>query len=212
MDIHREKGPKKILILGCIHSGTSLLTSLIGGHPNIGMLFEDLNNNEDKIYGKDFVGNKLILWHQIRYKQRANRVTHILNRVLNLFRKSQIKIFPSSRKSILDYVKEKAFIITITRNESETRESMRKRMKWLKNERLKEFYCGVVYRQSYKLIDKISMSGYSNFMTIKLENLRNEPEKVLKNICRALGVVYDKRMLDGVNKNWRYSEYKGIQK
>ena len=43
-----------ILVLGAQDSGTSLLTAILGGHPEIAMLNEDLKGNITKVVGKKY--------------------------------------------------------------------------------------------------------------------------------------------------------------
>ena len=58
----------KILILGIMHSGTSLLASYLGAHPDVTILSEVPDNWELRMIGKPVTGVKLLAPQQYRGK------------------------------------------------------------------------------------------------------------------------------------------------
>lgn len=196
---------KKLLILGQPNTGTSLLAALLGSHSDVGILFEDTTNQSEKIYGKSIVGNKLLLWHQIRWAWRATKLEYLINRVLNFGRKRQIRFCPSSRKSICDHISEGYKIFVITRNVEEVRRSNMRRQEWLKPEWLRRYYFDLVYNAGIRIIEKLIISD-ADMMLVEYSFLTNEPGQCLRRICQWLDIEYEAGMLEGVKKNWHYQK------
>ena len=69
----------KLLLLGVPRSGTTLLTGLIGTHPEVAMLKEDRSNAIHHLIGKPVVGNKLCIPNHIDFE------TPLLTRLAHRF-------------------------------------------------------------------------------------------------------------------------------
>ena len=123
---------KLFLIVGLQRTGTTLLASMLGRHSEINMLFESVNKDVLKLIGKEWNGNKLLAYRQIRRSRKASRFGHLVNRIANLdFRKLNkhhvVRPFPTSHMSINDYKQEGAVFITIEREKTSAIKSMMKR-------------------------------------------------------------------------------------
>ena len=75
---------KLVLILGLQRTGTTLLASMLGGHSEVNMLFESVGSDTTSLIGKKISANKLLVYRQIRFTQRASRLGHLINRIVNL--------------------------------------------------------------------------------------------------------------------------------
>jgi len=99
---------KLFVVVGLQRTGTTLLASMLGRHPEINMLFESVTKDSLKLIGKKWNGNKLLAYRQIRYSSRSSKFGHLINRIVNLdFKKHNrhhlIRPFPTSVMSIEDY-------------------------------------------------------------------------------------------------------------
>ncbi|NQZ87209.1 MAG: sulfotransferase [Colwellia sp.] len=102
-----------VLIIGTPRSGTTLFCSMLGCHPEIALLSEDLNCGEFKLVSKKVVGNKLCIPNQIELQQSYFRSSfdHVYGELQKYLNKLRLKFgqktpIPRSRKarlSIKDY-------------------------------------------------------------------------------------------------------------
>jgi hypothetical protein len=102
-----------VLIIGTPRSGTTLFCSMLGCHPEIALLSEDLNCGEFKLVSKKIVGNKLCIPNQIELEKSYIRSTfdHVYGELQKNLNKLRLKFgqktpIPRSRKarlSIKDY-------------------------------------------------------------------------------------------------------------
>ena len=74
---------KIFVIVGLQRTGTTLLSSMLGRHPEINMLFESVTKDSLKLIGKQWNGNKLLAYRQIRQYKRASYLGHLINRIAN---------------------------------------------------------------------------------------------------------------------------------
>ena len=63
-------GRTQVLVLGAYSSGTSLLTSILGSHPECGFLVQNHDMAELTIAGKRVIGNKLCIPQEIQEKRK----------------------------------------------------------------------------------------------------------------------------------------------
>lgn len=87
-----------VLILGAPRSGTSILASLVGAHPDIAMCSEDYSNAWTAIIGKPVVGNKLCVPRQLHPFIKNNYFIKFIKRV------GLGKFLPLSEYAIRDYL------------------------------------------------------------------------------------------------------------
>ena len=196
---------KLFVLIGLQRTGTTLLASMLGRHPEINMLFESVTKDSLKLIGKKWNGNKLLAHRQIRLNQRSSRIGHLFNRIVNLdFQKENkhhlIRIFPTSAMSIEDYRKESAVFITIERDKHSSISSMMKRAGQSKRQAINEWEKGM------QIINEVK--GENTYSLTFLE-LVNDTQKKLKEICDFLDLEYSKKMMEGPKYNFVYP-HKGI--
>ena len=74
---------KLFVVIGLQRTGTTLLASMLGRHPEINMLFESVTKDSLKLIGKEWNGNKLLAYRQIRLHTRSSRWGHLITRIAN---------------------------------------------------------------------------------------------------------------------------------
>ena len=193
---------KLFVVIGLQRTGTTLLASMLGRHPEINMLFESVTKDSLKLIGKQWNGNKLLAYRQIRKKKRSSKWGHLINRIVNLdFKKENrhhlVRPFPTSVMSIEDYKKEGAVFITIERDKESSVSSMIKRAGQTKNQAEREWDRGM------KIINQLKNDGAYSLTFV---DLVNNSEKYLKEICNFLVIEYLEKMLEGPKYNFVYPQ------
>tara|TARA_B100000767_G_scaffold41970_1_gene35699 strand:+ start:272 stop:880 length:609 start_codon:yes stop_codon:yes gene_type:complete len=191
---------KLFVVIGLQRTGTTLLASMLGRHPEINMLFESVTKDSLKLIGKQWNGNKLLAYRQIRRDKRSSKWGHLINRIVNLdFKKENrhhlVRPFPTSVMSIEDYKKEGAVFITIERDKESSVSSMMKRAGQTKNQAEREWESGM------KIINQLKNEGAYGLTFV---DLVNNSEKYLKEICNFLAIEYLEKMLEGPKYNFVY--------
>ena len=196
------------VVIGLQRTGTTLLASLLGRHPEINMLFESVTKDSLKLIGKEWNGNKLLAYRQIRQEKRASYWGNLVNRVSNLdFKKKNrhhlVRPYPTSIMSINDYKDEGALFITIERDKESSVSSMIKRAGQSEKQASKE------WEEGMKIINNLkSEDAYS----LTFVDLVNDTEKILQEICNYLDIDYLEKMLEGPKYNFVYPNDKIINK
>jgi hypothetical protein len=193
---------KLFVVIGLQRTGTTLLASMLGRHPEINMLFESVTKDSLKLIGKQWNGNKLLAYRQIRKNKRSSKWGHLINRIVNLDFKQEnrhhlVRPFPTSVMSIEDYKKEGAVFITIERDKESSVSSMMKRAGQTKNQAEKEWESGM------KIINQLKNEGAYGLTFV---DLVNNSEKYLKEICNFLAIEYLEKMLEGPKYNFVYPQ------
>lgn len=193
---------KLFVVIGLQRTGTTLLASMLGRHPEINMLFESVTKDSLKLIGKQWNGNKLLAYRQIRKNKRSSKWGHLINRIVNLDfnqenRHHLVRPFPTSVMSIEDYKKEGAVFITIERDKESSVSSMMKRAGQTKNQAEREWESGM------KIINQLKNEGAYSLTFI---DLVNNSEKYLKEICNFLSIEYLEKMLEGPKYNFVYPQ------
>ena len=191
---------KLFVVIGLQRTGTTLLASMLGRHPEINMLFESVTKDSLKLIGKQWNGNKLLAYRQIRKNKRSSKWGHLINRIVNLdFKKENrhhlVRPFPTSVMSIEDYKKEGAVFITIERDKESSVSSMMKRAGQTKRQSEREWESGM------KIINQLKNEGAYGLTFV---DLVNNSEKYLKEICNFLAIEYLEKMLEGPKYNFVY--------
>lgn len=191
---------KLFVVIGLQRTGTTLLASMLGRHPEINMLFESVTKDSLKLIGKQWNGNKLLAYRQIRKNKRSSKWGHLINRIVNLDFKQEnkhhlVRPFPTSVMSIEDYEKEGAVFITIERDKESSVISMMKRAGQTKKQAEKEWEHGM------KIINQLKNEGAYGLTFV---DLVNNSEKYLKEICNFLAIEYLEKMLEGPKYNFVY--------
>ena len=193
---------KLFVVIGLQRTGTTLLASMLGRHPEINMLFESVTKDSLKLIGKQWNGNKLLAYRQIRKNKRSSKWGHLINRIVNLDfmqenRHHLVRPFPTSVMSIEDYKKEGAVFITIERDKESSVSSMMKRAGQTKNQAEREWESGM------KIINQLKNEGAYG---LNFVDLVNNSEKYLKEICNFLAIEYLEKMLEGPKYNFVYPQ------
>ena len=193
---------KLFLIVGLQRTGTTLLASLLGRHPEINMLFESVTKDSLKLIGKEWNGNKLLAYRQIRQIERASYFGHLVNRIANLdFKRKNkhhlMRPYPTSDMSLNDYKDEGSFFITIERDKDSSVKSMMKRAGQNKNQAESE------WEEGMKIINQLEGE---NIHSLTFFDLVNNTENVLKSICSFLEIDYLETMLEGPKYNFVYPQ------
>ena len=191
---------KLFVVIGLQRTGTTLLASMLGRHPEINMLFESVTKDSLKLIGKQWNGNKLLAYRQIRRDKRSSKWGHLINRIVNLDFKEEnrhhlVRPFPTSVMSIEDYKKEGAVFITIERDKESSVSSMMKRAGQTKKQAEREWENGM------KIINQLKNEGAYSLTFV---DLVNNSEKYLKEICNFLAIEYLEKMLEGPKYNFVY--------
>ncbi len=194
---------KIFVVIGLQRTGTTLLASMLGRHPDINMLFESVTNDSLKLIGKKWNGNKLLAYRQIREKQRASKFGHLINRIVNFdFKRKNIhhlvRPFPTSTMSIEDYKKKGAVFITIERDKDSSISSMMKRAGQSEKQASYEWEKGM------KIINRLKSEGA---YPLTFVDLVNNTQEILQDICNLLDIEFLKdRMLEGPKFNFVYPQ------
>ena len=193
---------KLFVVIGLQRTGTTLLASMLGRHPEINMLFESVTKDSLKLIGKQWNGNKLLAYRQIRKNKRSSKWGHLINRIVNLDFKQEnrhhlVRPFPTSVMSIEDYKKEGAVFITIERDKESSVSSMMKRAGQTKKQAEREWEHGM------KIINQLKNEGAYSLTFV---DLVNNSEKYLKEICNFLAIEYLEKMLEGPKYNFVYPQ------
>jgi len=193
---------KLFLVIGLQRTGTTLLASMLGRHPEINMLFESVTKDSLKLIGKQWNGNKLLAYRQIRKNKRSSKWGHLINRIVNLDFKQEnshhlVRPFPTSVMSIEDYKKEGAVFITIERDKESSVSSMMKRAGQNKKQAESE------WEEGMKIINQLKGK---NIHSLTFFDLVNNTENVLKGICSFLEIDYLETMLEGPKYNFVYPQ------
>ena len=158
---------KLVLILGLQRTGTTLLASMLGGHSEVNMLFESVGSDTTSLIGKKISANKLLVYRQIRFTQRASRLGHLINRIVNLDFKIKNKHhkkrpYPTSKLSIKDYEKLGCKFIIIERDEKSSIDSMMSRAKQSFAEAKNEYDKGMLILKKVKALDSRTCLLYTS--------------------------------------------------
>ena len=193
---------KLFVVIGLQRTGTTLLASMLGRHPEINMLFESVTKDSLKLIGKQWNGNKLLAYRQIRKNKRSSKLGHLINRIVNLDFKQEnrhhlVRPFPTSVMSIEDYKKEGAVFITIERDKESSVSSMMKRAGQTKKQAEREWESGM------KIINQLKNEGAYSLTFV---DLVNNSEKYLQEICNFLAIEYLEKMLEGPKYNFVYPQ------
>ena len=177
---------KLFVIVGLQRTGTTLLASMLGRHPEINMLFESVTKDSLKLIGKEWNGNKLLAYRQIRQNTRSSYWGHFMNRLSNLdFKKKNkhhlVRPYPTSIMSIEDYKEEGAVFITIERDKESSVKSMIKRAGQTEKQASFE------WEEGMKIINSLKSEGAYSLTFV---DLVNDSERILKDICQFLEIEY----------------------
>ncbi len=178
---------EKLLIIGPPRSGTSLIASMIGAHPEIGIMIEDMHFTIHKIGGKKIIGNKLCLPQQIDINKKANIFSRVLQRMGLLMN------YPRADQSINDYLRHNEMkVIGIIRDGDKVVESIQKRGK-------KSYKTALLrWEKALEIIDEVQLKIKDRMIIVSYDKFLQNPENQLHKICSFLNVDFDLSMMNGL--------------
>lgn len=186
---------KYLLVLGNIHSGSTLLAAMLGRHPEINMLNECLDGSNLRLIGKLYCGNKIGI-RQIGFKHKANLLGLTLNRITSLWGRFNFRIWPNSSLSLKDCYDIGTKIVVIIRADEKVISSN------VNRQRFPLWFAKWHTKWMNKKVDKI-VSLYP-VRVVNFEHLVLEPREVMSDILEYLDLEYDDRVLDGPKYNYVY--------
>ena len=175
------------LVVGTHFSGSSLLTSIIGSHPDVVMLSEVRFFAEMRAIGKPYTGTKLIYPNQIN------------QRVLDKYKSMGAKIIFIERdfeNHLNSYMHRKRLSVVSKFNHNPIWDLI-----WIGLTLI-----GLKKQFIKRRILKTSLFGHSNSLYIvNYEELVKSPDKTIRKVCEYLGIKYSSKMLkDGAVYNHGY--------
>lgn len=195
-----------LLILGTPRSGTTLLTCMVGAHPNCIMMSECFSAEEHKIVSPAKVlGNKLCVPNQIQFSHPPPRVSwrrlpYRAMRALGNFIPGYASArLPLGRISIQEYVREReARLLFIVRAPNQVVGSMLRRDGH--NVRGATSFWAEGIREMRRAFDRFG----DRAQVVTFESLVESPEQVMQQVSSFLGLKYAPRMLEGFKNTPQY--------
>lgn len=197
------------LVVGSPRSGTTLCASMIGGHPDIGMLFEDVGHGGREVLGTKVWGNKLCIPNQITldprpdersvWKRLEDGVRAILGRPRMLPWLSESYPAPHRQYTIRTYVEQGARVVAMLRDPDHVVDSIRRRGA-VSVERGKYRWSRAV-----RAINQTKQDYPDRTYIIRFPNLLDQPGEVMRDVCTLLGLSYSPAMKEGYMHTPQYS-------
>ena len=190
-----------LLIIGAPRSGTTLLATMIGMHPDVAMLIEDRFFGIKKLTGKKVLANKLCIPIQLEMTKRSNFLKKRIQRL------GYLKNYTTSKFNMQDYLAlEGIKIISIVRDSGDVINSIMKRGK--KEKKIAEQRWNRAIEMIYELQSKYP----AIVRTVSYEDMVNEPEKLVRQLAEFIGIDFQPQMLEGYKHNILYPGESGIDK
>lgn len=195
----RPMQTRPLLILGAPRSGTTLLASMIGMHPEVAMLIEDLGWSITNLTGKTVVGNKLCIPNHIEMSRRAGLWERALRRL------GARVPGPSSLHSIEDYLElEGLRVLAILRDGNAVISSIMKRGGLGFDEACRR------WRRAVDIVHELRELHPERVAVVTYEDLVAKPEAVMRRVAAFLGLEYEPSMLEGFRSNPIYPDETSI--
>lgn len=193
--------PTHLLVLGASRGGTTLLATLLGAHPDIACLDEDLNGGFDLIVGGKIKGLKLCVPNHVELDRRWRPVftpgLWFGTTRKSLFMNRQ----PKSRLSIRDLM---AFgdtqCVVVLRNPSAVIGSIARR------ENRSRAVAAYRWSRSVEVAEALSVGAGRVPVIVDFDRLVTAPQEVTRALCRTLEISETPRMLSAPSLNRRYPE------
>lgn len=193
-----------VLVLGPARSGTTLLASIIGFHPDVRMMSECTSHEYRQQIGGRVVGNKLCVPNHIFLESDGPQLPRPVSPKSFLARTADVARWlvghqRPAPKSIRDYVEDwKAKVVLIVRNPDHVVHSIHRR-----GGETTEI---ARYRWAEALltIDKLVQDYPENTFLIEFEDLVTQPRSVTQRICDFIGIEFSEQMLNGYQGTRQY--------
>lgn len=187
----------RLLILGVPRSGTTLLTTLIGAHPDVAMLNEDLSYAMKNLVSKRIAGNKLCIPNHIDFE--PSIISQIARRYGARFYRGQ------SVASLNEYLQDDRLkLIIIVRDPRASVASMMDRGSHTYTSASERWKSGT------EIAFRLHRKEKKRVLLVSFEELVQEPEANLEAVSDFLDLTYDPQMTQGW-KGTHYSNRGGIQ-
>lgn len=181
-----------LLVIGAPRSGTTLLASMLGCHPDISMLIEEKGYDPaiTRLVGTSVVGNKLTIPNQIELTKRC-RIRDWLLRQLEIRRGELLSFL-----SIYDYVDlPNSKIIGIVRDGHDVVRSIMNRGEQTYSEALQR------WTRAIDILERLMSDETVEFHLVEFESLVKSPRAQLSACTEFLGIGYHQRMMKGPEAN-----------
>lgn len=190
---------RHVVVLGFPRSGTSLLMTALGEHPDITMLDEELFGGITRLTGSKVRGVKLCVPNQVQLSRRWWPVYRLFH-LNGMLRKSRLRrLNPLSHLSIEDYAAlGNVSFVCVLRDPVPNIQSVRRRV------RLKAPVARAMWRLFIRTMEAMDRREDLDVTFLTFERLVNDPEHQLRALCARLGLPFDSRMLEAPRFNWRY--------
>lgn len=193
-------GRPGIVVLGAPRSGTTLLANIVGAHPRVAMMFEELHGGAFRVVGGKIPAVKLCTPNQVDLDRRWGP----MNRVIGLsgwLRKNVGYRMPTSRLSLRDMMGVADLrMLCLIRDPARALDAIRRR------ERLSEAVCHDILARTYRLFGALHNEPRVRCQVISLDRLLRAPEQQIRRLCAWLEVEFDPAMLDAPQYNHLYPE------
>ncbi len=208
----RDRRQFHLLVLGSPRSGTTLLSAMLGCHPDIGILNEDYGCAEVKLFSKRVKGNKLCVPNQIELaygrfsgvsKAVATAGQEIGDRVRSAFGlRTPIVNRDRSRLSIRDYerLRQNLHIIGIIRSPGDVIDSIGRRGQ--QSARTSVYR----WRRAVEVLFELTANRApgTGLTIVHYDRLIGASEDVMRQCLTELDCDYDPRVLDGFKYTPQY--------
>jgi hypothetical protein len=189
-----------IVVLGAPRSGTTLLANVVGAHPRVAMMFEELHGGAFRVVGGKIPAVKLCTPNQVDLDRRWGP----MNRVIGLsgwLRKNVGYRMPTSRLSLRDMMGAADLrILCLIRDPARALDAIRRR------ERLSEAVSHDILTRTYHLFNALHAEPRARCQVVSLDRLLRAPEPQIRKLCAWLGLEFDAAMLDAPQYNHLYPE------
>jgi hypothetical protein len=187
-----------VLVLGAPRSGTTLLTSMIGRHPDVAMLVEGPRRALHRLAGKAVVGNKLCVPNQIEMRDRQGLLAKLALRMITgrgILMEGYRLYSIEDHLELLD-----CKIVGLIRHGNDVISSIMKRG----GQPFKvasERWCRAI-----EVLHQLKRTYPSRVIVLSFEQLVASPRAGCETIARFLGVPFSELMLDRDRYNNAYKE------
>ena len=174
----------KLLILGIPRSGTTLLTAMVGAHPQVAMLNEDLSNAINNLVSKKVFGNKLCIPNQVCFE------TTLLSR---LARRYGFYLYRDRSVISLDeYLQDEDLnVVLILRDPRANISSM------IESGNLSFDRATQRWHRGIEIADQLYSQEEERTLLISFERLVQKPERTMMSVSDFLSIEFDPNMLEG---------------
>ncbi|PQJ35075.1 hypothetical protein BSZ35_11135 [Salinibacter sp. 10B] len=202
------------LLVGSPRSGTTLCATMIGSHPDVGMVIEDLGHAGHTIPGVKVWGNKLCIPNQIRldpipddrslWRRLEDGVRAVIGRPRR--RPQFMESYPpppSQQYTIRTYVEKEAKLVAMIRDPDHVVDSIRRRGPASTVDLAKERWS-----QAARTISRASEEYPDRTHLVRFVDLVERPKVVMSDICVFLGLPFSLDMIEGHSGARQYEREK----